>query len=57
MQDQHVDGSTILNLFSTKYDGGLDWIDLAQVKNKWRFLVKAAGNLRFPQNAEKVLTN
>jgi len=57
LQDQHVDGSTILNLFSTKYDGGLDWIDLAQVKNKWRFLVKAAGNLRFPQNAEKVLTN
>ena len=28
--------------------GGIDWIDLAQNRDRWRALVNAAMNLRFP---------
>jgi len=28
--------------------GEMDWIDLAQVRDKWRVLVNAVMNLRFP---------
>jgi hypothetical protein len=27
-------------------EGGLDWIDLAQERDRWRAIVKAAKNLR-----------
>jgi len=34
--------------------GGMDWIDLAQKKNEWRFLVNAVMSFQFPKNAENV---
>jgi hypothetical protein len=36
---------------------GMDWIDLAQDKDRWRALVDAVMNLRVPQNTGNVLTS
>jgi hypothetical protein len=35
----------------------VDWIDLAQGRERWRALVKAVMNLRVPQNAGNFLTS
>jgi len=37
--------------------GGMDWIELAQVRDRWRELVNAVMNLGFPQNATNFLTS
>ena len=39
---------TILKWILEKWDGGLDWVDLAKDKNRWRALVNAVMNLRGP---------
>jgi hypothetical protein len=36
--------------------GDVDWIGLAQDRDRWRALVIAVMNLRVPQNSEKVLS-
>jgi hypothetical protein len=41
-----VDGRIILRLTFKKWNGGLDWIDLAEDRNRWLALVNAALNLR-----------
>jgi hypothetical protein len=35
---------------------GMDWIDLAQDKDRWRELVNAVMNLRVPYSAGNFLT-
>ena len=35
----------------------MDWIDLAQDKNRWQALVNAVMNLQVPQHAETCLTS
>jgi hypothetical protein len=37
--------------------GGMDWIDLAQVRDQWRALVITVMNLQAPLNAEKFLNS
>jgi hypothetical protein len=46
--DPGVDGRIILKWISKKLDGGIDWIELIEDRNKWRVLVNAVMNLRFP---------
>jgi hypothetical protein len=41
-----VDGMIILKLIFKKCDWGVDWINLAQERDRWRALVKAALNTR-----------
>ena len=36
--------------------GGMDWIDLAQGRDRWRTLVNAVMNLGVPYNARNFLT-
>jgi len=36
--------------------GGMDWIELAQVRDRWRVLVNEVTNLRVPQNAANFWT-
>ena len=36
--------------------GVMDWIDLAENRDRWRALVNAVMNHRVPQNAVKFLT-
>jgi len=33
----------------------MDWIDLAQKKNEWQFLVNAVMRLQVPENVENFL--
>ena len=45
MEDAGVDGKIILKLIFRKWDGGVDWIDLAQDKDRWQSLVEVVMNL------------
>jgi hypothetical protein len=47
--DSGVDGRIILRRIFRKWDvGGMDWIELAQDRERWRALVIAVMNLRVP---------
>jgi len=47
LKDLVVDGMIIVNGSSVQW-GGMDWIDLAQDRDKLRALVNVAVSLRFP---------
>ena len=46
--DPIVDGKIILRWIFWKWDGDMDWIELAQDRERWRKLVNAVMNLRAP---------
>jgi hypothetical protein len=47
--DPGVDGMKILKLILRKWDvGGVDWIELARDRDRWRAILNAAMNLRVP---------
>jgi hypothetical protein len=46
--DPVVEGRIILKWIFKKWNGGVDWIELAEDRDKWRALVNAVMNLRVP---------
>jgi hypothetical protein len=48
LEDPGVDGRTILKWIFERLGGGVDWINLAQDRDRWRALVNAVMNLRVP---------
>jgi hypothetical protein len=47
-RDIGVDGRIILKWIFKKWDGGMDWLELAQDRDRWRDLVNAVMNHRVP---------
>ena len=45
LEDPGVDGMIILRWFFRKWEGGMDWIDLIQYRDRWRSLADAVLNL------------
>ena len=48
MGDPGVDGRIILRWIFRKCDGNMEWIELAQGRDRWRARVDAVMNLRVP---------
>jgi hypothetical protein len=48
LKNPSVDGRITLKWFFGKWDGCMDWIQLAQDRDRWRAFVKLAMNLRVP---------
>jgi len=48
LEDPGLDGRIILRWILRKWDVGMDWIDLAQDRDRWWALVNAVMNLRVP---------
>jgi hypothetical protein len=46
LEDPGVDGRIILRWIFSKWDGAMDWIDLAKDRDRWRALVSEVMNLR-----------
>jgi hypothetical protein len=46
--DPGIDGRIILKLICKNWDGGMDWIELAQDRDRWRAVVYAVINFRVP---------
>ena len=55
-EDPGVDGRIILRWKFMKWDGGIDWIYLVEVMERWRALVNAVVNFRFPYGVGNFLT-
>jgi hypothetical protein len=52
LEDPGIDGRIILKWIFKNWNGGMDWIDLAQDTDRWWVLVNAVMNLRFSKYGE-----
>ena len=48
LEDSSVGGRIILKLNFKKWDEGVNWVDLTQVRESWRAVVNAVMNLGVP---------
>jgi hypothetical protein len=48
LEDPGVDGRIILKRIFERLGEGVDWIDLAQDRDRWRAVVNTIMNLRVP---------
>jgi hypothetical protein len=55
--DPGIDGRIILKCILNNWDGGMDWIELAQDRAGWQALVNAVMNYQVPYNAGNFLTS
>jgi hypothetical protein len=55
--DPGVDGRIISKWIFKRWEGGMDWIDLAQDRDRWQDLVNAVMKFLVPQNAGNFLTS
>jgi hypothetical protein len=48
LEASSVDGKIILRWIFRKWDGGMDWIDLTQDRDRWQLLLKVVMNFWVP---------
>jgi hypothetical protein len=48
LENPGIDGRIMLGWVFRKWDEDMDWILLAQIRNRWLALVKAVMNLQVP---------
>ena len=57
LKDLGVDVRIILKWIFEKWDVDMNWIDLAEYRDRWRAVVNAVMNLQVPENAGNFLTS